>query len=340
MGKRTHNVTGTAYHQCDWTAFPLAGPTCQFPVWKLVGEDGEVGKEEKLTKVGSFINNECVMAKAYKMHGIGELDDAELDRVLGHLKDRTGVSMMFSEESLMDLDPKVLVHFGGTYSMSQFKEACEELTREVMVTAILIPDDKNMPIREVNVATRTTGALLGSIYDLVDSPKDADENLRISHVDGRVRMNRERKYEMYHAKNNSTAVKNQRATQLLRADVFGPAVIVQQTTEHGRLTPRMCSYTLAEYENVFARKKKASAPASGESGPVALTNEEFKKMKVEMQEDASCVEAQFSAKAVPPKELARSKQLPMKSGAQLAKEYPAPEAAVPPPVVRQNAFSG
>ena len=63
-------------------------------------------------------------------------------------------------------------------------------------------------------------------------------------------------------------------------------------------------------------------------------------MKVEMQEDASSVEAQFSAQAVPPQELARSKQLPMKSGQQLAKEYPPPEAAVPPPVVRQNAFSG
>ena len=270
----------------------------------------------------------------------GELDEAGLGRVLGHLEDRTGVSMMFSEAALLDLDPKVLVHFGGTYSMSQFKERCEEMTREEIVTAILIPDDKNMPIREVNLATRTTGALLGNIYDLVDSPKDGDDNLRISHVDNRVRMNRERKYEMYHAKNNSAAVKNQRATQLLRADVFGPAVMVQQTTEHGRLTPRMCSYTLAEYDNVFARKKKASAPASGDAGPVALTNEEFKKMKVEMQEDASSVEAQFSAKAVPPQELARSKQLPMKSGAQLAKEYPPPEAAVPPPVVRQNAFSG
>ena len=125
--------------------------------------------------------------------------------------------------------------------------------------------------------------LIDGICDHLGRSKDADDNLRISHVDGRTRMNRERKYEMYHAKNSSAAVKNQRATQLLRSDVFGPAIIVQQTTEHGRRTPRLCSYTLAEYDTVFTRKKKASAPASGDAGPVALTNEEFKKMKVEMR---------------------------------------------------------
>ena len=58
-----------------------------------------------------------------------------------------------------------------------------------------------------------------------------------------------------HAKNNS-AIKNQRATQLLRgADVFGDALILQHTTEHGRITPRMCSYTLAEYDHVFADQR-------------------------------------------------------------------------------------
>ena len=228
----------------------------------------------------------------------------------------------------MDIDPKVLIHFGGTYSLGHFKQRCEDMTREEMVTAILIPDDKSMPVREVFVGTEEA-ELIDGICDHLGRSKDADDNLRISHVDGRTRMNRERKYEMYHAKNSSAAVKNQRATQLLRSDVFGPAIIVQQTTEHGRRTPRLCSYTLAEYDTVFTRKKKASAPASGDAGPVALTNEEFKKMKVEMQDDASSVEAKFSAQAVPPQELARSKPMPLKSGQQLAKEYPPPEPAVP-----------
>ena len=335
MGKRTHSSTGSTYYQCDWTAHPLDRPTCQFPVWKVGSENGE-GKEERLTKVGSFLNNECVMAKAYKMCRDGELDEAGLDRVLGHLEERTGVSMQATEEALSEIDPKVLIHFGGTYSLGHFKQRCEEMTREEMVTAILIPDDKSMPVREVFVGTEEA-ELIDGICDHLGRSKDTEDNLRISHVDGRMRMNRERKYEMYHAKNSSAAVKNQRATQLLRSDVFGPAIIVQQTTEHGRLTPRLCSYTLAEFDNVFARKKKASAPASGDAGPVALTNEEFKKMKVEMQQDASSVEAKFSAQAVPPQQLARSKPLPLKSGQQLAKEYPPPEPAVPPPVARQNA---
>ena len=210
MGKRTHSSTGSTYYQCDWTAHPLDRPTCQFPVWKLVSEDGE-GKEEKLTKVGSFLNNECVMAKAYKMFRDGDLDEAGLDRVLGHLEERTGVSMQVPEEALLDIDPKVLIHFGGTYSLGHFKQRCEDMTREEMVTAILIPDDKSMPVREVFVGTEEA-ELIDGICDHLGRSKDADDNLRISHVDGRTRMNRERKYEMYHAKNSSAAVKNQRAT--------------------------------------------------------------------------------------------------------------------------------
>ena len=277
MGKRSHN--SYTYYQCDLTAFPMQRPGSQMPVWKT-GEDGK----ETLSKVGSYLNNECVMARAEQMASKSEITQETLNRVREYLEARTGVDMQLSAEALEELDPKVLLHFGGTYGVGGYKQRCEAATHVQLVTAILVPVDKASPIKEVLVDT--ADGCVASICDHIGRSKATspphEDDLRISQMDGRPRMNRERKYELYHAKNNSAAVKNQRATQLLRADVFGPAVMVQQTTEHGRLTPRMCSYTLAEYDNVFARKKKASAPASGESGPVALTNEEFKKMKVEM----------------------------------------------------------
>lgn len=340
MGKRS--IHKTTYHQCDWTAYPMAKATCQFPVWKI-GEDGK----EKFSKVGSFLNYECVMAKAEQMGRDGELTLEELDRVREYVEERTGCDMQLTAEALEELDPKVLVHFGGSYSMGLFKQRCEAMTRERLVTAVLIPDDKSMPIREVMVETREP-ELIECIEDHIGGLKgNPDDNLRISQIEGRARHNRERKLQMYHAKNNSAAVKNQRATQLLRgADVFGIAVIVQHTTEHDRITPRMCSYTLAEYDHVFCRKKKASAPASDDAEPVAVTSEEFKKMKVQMSEHAACAEAKISSQAVPPQQLARSKPLPQKSGKVLAAEYPPPSRlthydgpleAEPPPVARQKA---
>ena len=337
MGKRSNN--GLTYFQCDWTSFPMAKATCQFPSWRL-GEDGK----EKFSKVGSYLNFECVIAKAEQMCRDGELTLEELDRVREYVQERTGCDMQLTAEALEELDPKMLFHFGGTYSMGLFRERCEAMTRERRVTAILIPDDKSQPIREVTVETREP-ELLESIEDQIGGLKgNPDDNLRISQIEGRARHNRERKLEMFHAKNNSAAVKNPRATQLLRgADVFGNAVIVQYTTEHDRLLPRMVSYTLAEYDHVFSRKKKASAPAGEDAEPVAVTSEEFKKMKVQMSQASACAEQKISSKAVPPQQLARSKPLPQKSGQQLAAEYPPPSSydgpleATPPPIVRQKA---
>ena len=314
MGKRSHN--SYTYYQCDLTAFPMQRPGSQMPVWKT-GEDGK----EKLSKVGSYLNNECVMARAEQMASKSEITQETLDRVREYLEARTGVDMRLSAEALEELDPKVLTHFGGTYTMGLYKQRCEAMTRVQLVTAILVPVDKASPIKEILVDT--TGECVESICDHIGRSKATlphDEDLRISQMDDRPRMSRERKYELYHAKNYS-ALKNARATQLLRSDVFGNALILQHTTEPGRLTKRYCSYKLAEYENVFARKKRASAPAS-DTEPVALTDAEFKKLKVGMQETAASAEAQLSSTAVPPQSLARSKPLPQKTGAQLAKEYP------------------
>ena len=310
----------------------MAKATCQFPTWRI-GEDGK----EKFSKVGSYLNFECVLAKAEQMARDGELTLEELDRVRDYVEQRTGCDMQLTAEALEELDPKMLLHFGGTYSMTLFKQRCEAITREKTVTAILISDDKSVPIHEVKVETRAP-ELLQSIEDHIGGLKgNPDDHLRISAIEGRARHNRERKLELYHAKNNSAAQKNQRATQLLRgADVYGNAVIVQYTTEHDRITPRMVSYTLDEYEHVFCRKKKA---ASDDSEPVAVTSEEFKKMKVQMSQASACAEQKISSEAVPPQQLTRSKPLPQKSGQRLAEEYPPPLDAVPPPIVRQKAMA-
>jgi len=329
MGKRSHN--SYTYYQCDLTAFPMQRPGSQMPVWKT-GEDGK----ETLSKVGSYLNNECVMARAEQMASKSEITQETLNRVREYLEARTGVDMQLSAEALEELDPKVLLHFGGTYGVGGYKQRCEAATHVQLVTAILVPVDKASPIKEVLVDT--ADGCVASICDHIGRSKATspphEDDLRISQMDGRPRMNRERKYELYHAKNNS-ALKNARATQLLRSDVFGNALILQHTTEPGRLTKRYCPYKLAEYENVFSRKKRASAPAN-DSEPVTLTDAEYKKLKVGMKETAASAEAQLSSTAVPPQSLARSKPLPQQSGAQLAKKYP-PPGAQPPPVVRQNA---
>ena len=172
-----------------------------------------------------------------------------------YAEERTGCDMQLTAEALEELDPKVLVHFGGNYTMGLYKTRCEAMTRENQVTAILMPVDKSMPVYEVRVETHEPD-MIESICDHIGVlVRDDEDNLRVTQIDGRARMNRERKLNLYHAKNNS-AIKNQRATQLLRgADVFGDALILQHTTEHGRITPRMCSYTLAEYDHVFADQR-------------------------------------------------------------------------------------
>lgn len=91
MGKRSHN--SYTYYQCDLTAFPMQRPGSQMPVWKT-GEDGK----EKLSKVGSYLNNECVMARAEQMASKSEITQETLDRVREYLEARTGVDMRLSAE--------------------------------------------------------------------------------------------------------------------------------------------------------------------------------------------------------------------------------------------------
>ena len=210
MGKRSNN--GLTYFQCDWTSFPMAKATCQFPSWRL-GEDGK----EKFSKVGSYLNFECVIAKAEQMCRDGELTLEELDRVREYVQERTGCDMQLTAEALEELDPKMLFHFGGTYSMGLFRERCEAMTRERRVTAILIPDDKSQPIREVTVETREP-ELLESIEDQIGGLKgNPDDNLRISQIEGRARHNRERKLEMFHAKKHLSRSQLSRCSALRTA---------------------------------------------------------------------------------------------------------------------------
>ena len=146
MGKRSHN--SYTYYQCDLTAFPMQRPGSQMPVWKT-GEDGK----EKLSKVGSYLNNECVMARAEQMASKSEITQETLNRVREYLEARTGVDMQLSAEALEELDPKVLAHFGGTYGVGGYKQRCEAATHVQLVTAILGPVDKASPIKEVLVDT-------------------------------------------------------------------------------------------------------------------------------------------------------------------------------------------
>ena len=95
MGKRSQN--NQTFYQCGWTAWPLARPSCQFPVWKT-GEDGK--RKERLTKIGSYLNWECVVAKAEQLASASEISQDMLDRVRLYVQERTGVDMLLTKEAL------------------------------------------------------------------------------------------------------------------------------------------------------------------------------------------------------------------------------------------------
>ena len=118
MGKRSQN--NQTFYQCGWTAWPLARPSCQFPVWKT-GEDGK--RKERLTKIGSYLNWECVVAKAEQLASASEISQDMLDRVRLYVQERTGVDMLLTKEALSTSrrpgapPQESLAHFGGSYGL-------------------------------------------------------------------------------------------------------------------------------------------------------------------------------------------------------------------------------
>ena len=59
MGKRRSKLLNKTYFQCDLTQYPLKRPLCHFPVWKTAADGAE-----RLTRLGSYANWECVLIDA------------------------------------------------------------------------------------------------------------------------------------------------------------------------------------------------------------------------------------------------------------------------------------
>ena len=337
MGKRRSKLLNKTYFQCDLTQYPLKRPLCHFPVWKTAADGAE-----RLTRLGSYANWECVLIDALKMKEAGCITEPALDKIYDYVEERTGVPMTH----ITKCDPTELAHFGGSLDFAAFQRQCEEATMLPQVRAVVVPYDK--ALEPYGLSIEAGPCMILNIITALGYPDSTDpEDLKAAPVAHRARMSKERGLELFYLAEGGDArnlgCKNQRATNIAKTSVAGNALLLQHSIEPGRLSKRHTHYPIEAYYDVFTRAKKKPPPPAA---PVGLSGEEFAALKAEMLVSSSSLEAQLSAGAQTPQQLGKMKPLPPLSGKSLARRSAQKQAEKqaglpePPPVQRQAAERG
>lgn len=299
MGKR--KIHGQTYFQCDWTGLPMRQTNCYMPDWNESG---------KLLKHGSYSCWEAVIAHA------AELCDgpyptvaswARQDKIREHVNDLVGCTVHAAPHF------KKLAWFAARDesdtidSPEAFLAACCK-TKEPVVAVRMLTDG-------------TTHEVLCSQDDI--AAKFAPHLTRPFNLQGplhepqsfqtvRKKTTKDRDLTVFYWPFKNGLPFNQTASNIFKMQIYGDALLVQQTKEACFLQrERYINYFNATYQEQFANKsKRKDHPAP--------TSEDYAVTKAQMASELREVEALAASSASLPGDLAKAAVLPPPSGKELA----------------------
>jgi len=316
MGKR--KLHDRVYYTCDWTGYPMAECNAYMPLMK----------NGKLTKKGSYCNFESVVAHAQELLKEGRMTAEEVYQVNQHVLDVTGgVALPHPEE----LHYSNLDHFGGKLTIDAYAAKCSSLHPITGVKVspngdvfevILTPELDKTPAARAKVPWHTgvqswhypIEKYLSTPYML---PRDGGEEEVPSFfrdVQKRPKLKQCDAVFCYHTHPNGLP-RNATASKILKREVHGDLLILCKTREPSLFhAPRYVHFTKQTYEQVFEKKKRATAAIKPTPG---IGTDEWQKLQGEMQSSVAQFEASVSHCAEQPGKLAKGAVMPPATGKEL-----------------------
>lgn len=281
----------------------MKNTNCYMPAWNM----------GKLVKKGSYCNWESVLAHAKHMHGVLRvLEDSEYDAIKDYVQIQMGDTIHHADAPhFKELEH---LHFGLVHDTCknavEYHKACCHQGDEIVAV-------------KLNEAGHTFEVLVDSFggrYDFARMLK-APANWDLSPSTFQALRKGKHKikelcvyYHPSHCGNGNGLEFNAYASNIFKMQIYGEVILVQRTKELSFLPrERFVNYTLAEFNDDFARKRKRTEKAS-----VSLCPEQYTTLKAEMQDSLCAYEAQAASLSEVPGLSAKAAKCPPMSGRDLA----------------------
>lgn len=284
MGKR--KLHGQTYFQCDWTGLPMRQTNCYMPDWNANG---------KLMKHGSYANWEAVVAHAVEKGQEQRVRDY-IDELVGcHVQPAPHWSTLawFSRE-----EPTI-------FTAQQFHDECRKVVAPIVAIRIS-PEGQAHEVfcHEYDIQTRFKDHLTKP-FNAPDASPQSFQTVR--------KRSKERDLTVFYWPDKNGLTFNQVASNAFKMQIYGDALLLQQTREPSFVPrDRYVNYHLVDYQETFTKHNKRKEV------PSTLSMPEYDKIKGQMAQELQSLEAQASANASVPTELAKAAILPPPTGAELA----------------------
>lgn len=300
MGKRKLN--GTNFWQCDWTGFPMKQAYCYWPSWSATG---------KLFKKGSYCNWESVIAHAAWLADKQAIPQDEYFRIVEYIEQLTGTHVEAAPHY------EELMHTKGRMSADDFHAQC--VAHKHPIAAVKITP--NGEVFEVILQPANGQFNIDSYLHQPFTYHGSPSTFHSMRKKGSKGTDRDLSVWYYPVKD---LPHNQHASNLFKMQLYGDVLLVQQSREVAFLPrERFISFTRAQFDEHFTKKRKRQEVQ-------CMSMSGYAEAKEAMQETLNRYEANQSAGAVPPKQMASTQMLAPTSGYSLAKKLKE-RGVLPPP---------
>jgi len=279
MGKRKlHECT---YFQCDWTGLPMRTSLCYMPVFKADG---------KISKQGSYICWEAVIAHAAEQHDKGGISDADLLKVQNHVNEVVGCTVG-SAPHWGRLEWLSKESTENALDLHEYLANCEHVSKT----------NKSVVILHAN----------GEVGEVMASPKDqfydfkgllAGDELCQADIQSFVSMRKktkDREVVVFHVADPEQRMPyNEKASNAFKIELRGDVLVAQKTKEACYWDrTRYTDYTLIKFSE---KRKREEARVTG------LTTAQYAESRKEMEGELSAFEGVASSLSELPEDLARA----------------------------------
>ena len=271
MGKRKLN--GTSFFQCDWTGFPMRSAFCFMPTWSAAG---------KFMKRGSYCNWESVVAHAEWQLERSELTLAEYSAIIEFITQTCGTTVTPAPHY------DELAHTKGRISMTDFHARCTEQRNPITAVKITTSGDVFECILKPDESSEMSHRF--KIEDYLHKPYSYHGPPSSFHsMRKKGQKNNERDLAVWYY-NVRELPHNPTASNLFKMQLYGDVLLVQQSRENSFIPrERFVSYTKAQYDDHFLKKRKRTADTA------SLAPEQYASLKESMQQELNQYESTLAA---------------------------------------------
>lgn len=273
MGKRSH-LNNTSMYTCDWTGLPV-NPEKRYA--RPVFSEGKKG--QRMSRQGCYLSPECVVAHLQWMKDKGEITDKTLDK--SKLEINKVACRVVPEAPLFNR----LEHFGGDWSIEEYKHHLNRRELPVMVVSITAS---------------------GEIFSSVCLPTDGSFKQTVRQWPHtvqpikKIRLTKGHKVVLHCNLDSNGNELNTVASNLCKVNVYGDAALTLHDEFDELLDYHLDQYkahwTCTQRKRPVSAQSNTTAATPGAKATAAKTPEEYQAEYNKLEESLKAIEKKETSK--------------------------------------------